>query len=86
MLVSPDDRLLFDDVVKHIGEHLAIDIGHLTPQSRLASDLDGLSSLKFFELMLYLQDSIGFDFDEAIIQRVETMAELVSYIREHRTP
>jgi acyl carrier protein len=84
--VPSDDRPLFDDVVRHLGDYLAIDVSHLTPQSRLNSDLDGLSSLKFFELMLYLQDNIGFDFDDATIEQVNTLADLVSYIKEHRAP
>jgi acyl carrier protein len=34
--------------------------------------------------MLYLEESVGFEFDEKVIDRIDTVQQLVSYIREHR--
>jgi acyl carrier protein len=82
--VAVSDKELFDTVVQHIGIFLETDVSHLTPDSHLARDLDGLSSLKLFELMLYLEDSIGFDFDEKVVDRIDTMQQLLGYIKEHR--
>ena len=78
------DKELFEAVVRHIGIFLEADASHLRPDSHLARDLDGLSSLKLFELMLYLEDSVGFDFDEKVVDRIDTMQQLLSYIEEHR--
>jgi acyl carrier protein len=82
--VVVSDKELFDEVVRHIGIFLESDVSHLRPDSHLASDLDGLSSLKLYELMLYLEESVGFEFDEKVIDRIDTVQQLVSYIREHR--
>jgi acyl carrier protein len=78
------DQKLFDDVIQHIGIFLETDASKLRPDSHLAQELDGLSSLKLFELMLYLEDSIGFDFDEKVVDRIDTMQQLLDYITEHR--
>jgi acyl carrier protein len=78
------DPELFDTVVREIGTFLGTDASHLRPDSHLASELDGLSSLKLYELMLYLEDSVGFDFDEKVVDRVDTVQQLLDYIREHR--
>src|SRR5436305_11382301 len=56
--VAVSDKELFDAVVRQIGIFLETDVSHLRPDSHLARDLDGLSSLKLFELMLYLEDSV----------------------------
>jgi acyl carrier protein len=82
--VAVSDKELFDAVVRQIGIFLETDVSHLRPDSHLARDLDGLSSLKLFELMLYLEDSIGFDFDEKVVDRIDTMQQLLGYIKEHR--
>lgn len=77
------DKELFDTVAKHIGIFLETDTSHLQFDSHLARELDGLSSLKLFELMLYLEDSVGFDFDEKVVDRIDTMRQLIDYIKEH---
>jgi acyl carrier protein len=81
---SVSDQRLFEDVVRHIGIFLETDASKLRPDSHLARELDGLSSLKLFELMLYLEDSICFDFDEKVVDRIDTMQQLLDYIKEHR--
>jgi acyl carrier protein len=78
------DQELFQSVVRHIGAFLETDTSHLKPDSRLASDLQGLSSLKLYEMMLYLEDAVGFDFDEKVVDKIDTMQELVDYIKERR--
>jgi acyl carrier protein len=82
--VAVSDKELFDAVVRHIGIFLETDVSHLRLDSHLARDLDGLSSLTLFELMLYLEDCVGFDFDEKVVDRIDTMEQLLSYIKEHR--
>ena len=78
------DTQLFDTVVRQIGVFLETDVSHLKPESRLSSEVEGLSSLKLYELMLYLEDCVGFDFDEKVVDRIDTLQELVAYIKERQ--
>lgn len=75
------DEELFDAVVRHIGEFVEADVSHLEPDSHLSSSIDGMSSLKLFELLLYLEDCFTLDFDASKVEGLETMRQLVGYIR-----
>jgi acyl carrier protein len=75
-----DKSVLFERVVRHIGEYLETDVSHLTPESRPATALAGLDSLKLFEMLLYLEDSFGITFDDSVMEHVETLGALVDYI------
>jgi acyl carrier protein len=46
------DQKLFDTVVGHIGEFIETDVSHLSLDSRLATSIAGMTSLKMFELLL----------------------------------
>ena len=71
---------LFERVVRHIGEYLEQDVSHLTPESRPATALAGLDSLKLFEMLLYLEDCFGVQFDDSVMEHMETLGQLVDYI------
>jgi len=71
---------LFERVVRHIGEYLEQDVSHLTPASRPATALAGLDSLKLFEMLLYLEDCLGVEFDDSVMEHMETLGELVDYV------
>ena len=76
---------LFQQVVKHIGEYLETDVTHLKMESRVASAIPELDSLKLFEMILYLEDCFEIEFDESIIANIDTVQELVTYIQVLRT-
>jgi acyl carrier protein len=76
------DEELFDRIVTHIGEFVERDVSHLTPQSHLGNSIEGMSSLKMVELLLYLEDCFGVDFDESVMDRLTTMGDLEEYIRD----
>lgn len=76
------DQQLFDKIVGHIGEFIETDTSHLTMESRLATSIQGLDSLKMFEMILYLEECFGISFDEDVMDRIDTMGDLVSYVRE----
>ena len=76
-----DDKTLFSVVVRHIGEFLETDVSQLKPSSRLATEIDNLTSLKLYELMLYLEDCLGIKIDDGMIENLETMQDLVTYIQ-----
>ncbi|HYC88965.1 MAG TPA: acyl carrier protein [Thermoanaerobaculia bacterium] len=71
---------LFQDVVRYIGEYLEQDVSHLRPESRVATAIPGLDSIKLFEMTLYLEDRLGVEFDETVMEHIETMQDLVDYV------
>lgn len=75
---------LFQQVVQHIGEYLETDVSHLRPDARVSTAIPGLDSIKLFELTLYLEDCLGVEFDESVMDHIETMRDFVGYI-ETRT-
>lgn len=76
---------LFTQVVQHIGEYLEEDVSHLRPESRVTTAVPGLDSIKLFEMTLYLEDRLGVEFDETVMENVDTMQDLVNYIQS-RSP
>ncbi|MGW1073328.1 acyl carrier protein [Streptomyces sp. NPDC002537] len=76
------DQELFEKIVGHIGEFVEADVSHLTPDSHLATSIEGMSSLKMVELLLYMEECFGLEFDESAMGRFETMRDLVNHVRE----
>ncbi|MBS2964833.1 hypothetical protein KGA66_17380 [Actinocrinis puniceicyclus] len=76
------DRELFERVVRHVGEFVEADVSYLTPDSHLASSIEGMSSLKMIEMLLYMEDCFGLDFDEGVVDKFEKVQDMVDYIRE----
>jgi acyl carrier protein len=74
------DQALFERVRGHIGEYLETDVSHVTGESRLATAVAGIDSLKLFEMLVYLEECFGVDFDENVVEKVATLDELVDYI------
>lgn len=75
-----NENALFERVVKHIGDYLELDVSHLEMDSRLATAVPGLDSLKQFEMLFYLEDCFKIQFDATIMESIETMRHLVVYI------
>lgn len=76
------DQELFERIVGHIGEFVEADVSHLTPQSNINSSIEGMSSLKLVELLLFLEDCFGVDFDESVMGELETMQDLEQCVRQ----
>ena len=76
---------LFDRVVRLIGEYLETDVSYLRPESQISTAVPGLDSIKLFELTLYLEDSLGVELDESVMDHIGTLRDLVGYI-EARSP
>lgn len=74
------EPIQLQDVTQYIGEYLETDVSYLSAESRLASAVAGLDSLKLFEMMLYLEDRLGVDFDDSVMENLETMSALLAYI------
>lgn len=71
---------LFHQVVQHIGDYLEADVSHLGPDSRVAFAVPGLDSFKLFEMLLYLEDRFGIEFDEHVMERIDTVQDFVNHI------
>ncbi|MCQ4041834.1 acyl carrier protein [Streptantibioticus rubrisoli] len=76
------DQELFDKLVKHIGEFMEADVSYLTPDAHLGTSIEGMSSLKMVELLLYLEDCFGLEFEESVVGGLERVQDLVDYIRD----
>ncbi|WP_116210671.1 acyl carrier protein [Streptomyces olivoreticuli] len=76
------DQELFEKIVGHIGEFVEADVSHLAPDSHLATSIEGMSSLKMVELLLYMEDCFGLEFDGSVMDKFGTMRDLVTYIRD----
>jgi acyl carrier protein len=71
-------------VLGHLGEYLETDVSHLTGQSRLATAIPGLDSMKLFEMVLYLEECFGVEFEDDVMDRLETMDDLAEYIASRK--
>ena len=76
-MAAPD---LFQEVVQQIGQYLETDVSHLRPDSRVASAIPGLDSFKLFEMILYLEDHFEIEFDENVMEKIDTMQSFVDHI------
>lgn len=72
--------VLYEQVVEHIGKFLENDQLRLNKESRVATAVPGLDSLKLFELLLYLEECFGVELDETVLDQMETVGDLVQYI------
>ncbi|HEX6098141.1 MAG TPA: acyl carrier protein [Thermoanaerobaculia bacterium] len=71
---------LFRQTVQYIGEYLETDVSHLRPDSRVAFAVPGLDSFKLFEMILFLEDRFDIEFDENVMEKIDTMQDFVSHI------
>lgn len=74
------DANLFKQVVQQIGEYLETDVSHLRPDSRVAFAVPGLDSFKLFEMLLFLEDRFDIEFDENVMETIDTMEDFVDHI------
>ncbi|HVG10464.1 MAG TPA: acyl carrier protein [Thermoanaerobaculia bacterium] len=79
------ETIKLQDVTQYIGEYLETDVSYLNAESRLATAVAGLDSLKLFEMMLYLEDRLGVEFDDSVMEHIETMSALLAYINDRMT-
>lgn len=80
-----ESSALFKRVVRHIGEYVEADVSYLRPESRVATAIPGITSIKLFEMTLYLEDCLGVEFEESVMEHIDTMQDFINYI-ESRSP
>ncbi len=67
-------------LLRYVGEYLETDVSYLTLDSRLATALPGIDSLKLFELVLYLEDRLHVEFDDSVMENMDSLRDLLAYI------
>lgn len=75
---------LIEELKKHIGDFLEQDVSALKTESVIASSLPGLDSLKMLEMLVYLEEMMGVEFDTEVIEKFKTLGDLVDYVKEKR--
>lgn len=74
---------LTQQVKDHIGHFMEADASHLQPATRIATAFDGIDSMKQFEMVVYLEEKFEIEFEEELLDRLETLGDIVEYI-QHR--
>jgi acyl carrier protein len=67
---------------EYIAEYLESDPLELTLESRLTTSLPDLDSLKLFEMVLYLEEKFEIEYDESVVEHLETVGDLVHYTEQ----
>lgn len=75
---------LIEELKKHIGDFLEQDVSALKTESVIASSLPGLDSLKMLEMLVYLEEVMGVEFDTEVIEKFKTLGDLVDYVKDKR--
>ena len=78
------DEELTRAVLHHIAKFLERDLSHVGLNDNLAASIDGMTSLKMVELVLYLEECFGVEFDETVAERIDSVNDLVDFIQSHR--
>lgn len=75
---------LLGEVKTRMGEFAETDVSHLAPDSRIATAFPNLDSLQMYEMLVYLEETIGFEVDETVVDKFETLGDLVDYVYERK--
>lgn len=74
------DKETFVQLKKHLGDFFETDTSNLTLNSDLSDSFPGIESLRLLEMMVYLEECFNIEIDESVMDELNTMKDLVSYI------
>ncbi|MBR4720728.1 MAG: acyl carrier protein [Clostridia bacterium] len=74
--------MIFENVKKIINEQLGISEDEITMDSNFLEDL-GADSLELIDLIMALESEFDLEVPEEDIEEIETVGDVVSYIKEH---
>ena len=72
----------FEKVKEIIVETLSCDADKVTPEARLAEDLEA-DSLAAVELSMALEEEFGVTIEDEDLPRLKTVGDLYSYLEDH---
>lgn len=71
--------MVFEKIQAILADQLSIDEDSITTESRLDEDLNA-DSLDSIDLVMSIEDEFELEVPEEIIQKMETVSDIVSYI------
>ncbi|MBQ6908332.1 MAG: acyl carrier protein [Clostridia bacterium] len=74
--------MIFENVKKIINEQLGINEDEISMDSNFLEDL-GADSLELIDLIMALESEFDLEVPEEDIEEIETVGDVVSYIKEH---
>ncbi len=74
---------LDEKVKKIIVDQLGVDEGEVTPEAKFIDDL-GADSLDTVELVMALEEEFGIEIPDEEAEKIVTVKDAVSYIKEHK--
>ena len=76
------DADIFEKVKKIIVDRLGVDEGEVTLEASFKDDL-GADSLDVVELVMELEDEFGLEISDEDAEKINTVGEVVEYIKSH---
>lgn len=74
--------MIFENVKRIINEQLGINEDEISMDSNFLEDL-GADSLELIDLIMALESEFDLEVPEEDIEEIETVGDVVSYIKEH---
>lgn len=71
--------MVFEKIQAILADQLSIDESEITLESRLDDDL-GADSLDSIDLVMSIEDEFELEVPEEVIQKIETVADIVNYV------
>ena len=75
---------LFDDVKEVVVEQLNVSPDEVKEDSKFVEDL-GADSLDVVELVMALEEKFGIEIPDEDAEKIQTVADAVKYIEEHKS-
>jgi acyl carrier protein len=67
-----------------IAKELEVDVKQITPEAKFIEDL-GADSLDIVELVMALEEEFGLDIPDEDADKMKTVGDAMSYLKEHAT-
>ena len=74
--------MIFESVKRIVNEQLGLDENEITMDSNFLEDL-GADSLELIDLIMALETEFDLEVPEEDIEEIETVGDVVSYIKSH---
>lgn len=75
-----DHTEIFERIKRYMGEYLERDVSHISLDTPLTSIVPGIDSLQLFESMLYLEEQFEVKLGDNVMDRIQTVGNLVREI------
>jgi acyl carrier protein len=74
-----------DRIKRLIARRLEVEVVQLIPEAKFVEDL-GADSLDVVELMMSLEEDMGIDIPDDDAEKLKTVGDALTYLREHEPP